>query len=176
MSKVQHFEAELGKLSSEELRQIRDWLDEILEDEIGSSSEFQTTASQGEQETHESRLSELRAEVERVCAECSGQNWDGYDALPVSAETRQAALRFATVWPVALPKPEVSAAPNGDVSFEWAAAPDRLFTVGVNSAGELAYASLWSGLRAQGTEILADTIPPVVLAHVRRIALEPAAR
>ena len=50
MNKVAQIEAELGKLSPVELRQIREWLDDILEDERGFTPEFEATIQESERE------------------------------------------------------------------------------------------------------------------------------
>ena len=50
MSKVQQLEAEMQKLSPAELQQIRDWLDDMLEDHLAFSNEFETQIRQSEDE------------------------------------------------------------------------------------------------------------------------------
>jgi hypothetical protein len=50
MSKVQQIEAEMEKLSPDELRQIRDWLDDFLEDQLAFTAEFEQQIKQSEQE------------------------------------------------------------------------------------------------------------------------------
>jgi len=50
MSKVDQVEAELGKLSQAELRQVRDWLDDIIEDDLEFTSEFESAIQQSERE------------------------------------------------------------------------------------------------------------------------------
>jgi hypothetical protein len=50
VSKVQQLESELGKLSRAELREIRDFLDEILEDELEFTPEFEAQIQQSERE------------------------------------------------------------------------------------------------------------------------------
>ncbi len=50
MSKVQQLEAELEKLSPAELQQIRDWLDDMLEDQLPFTDEFEARLKQSEQE------------------------------------------------------------------------------------------------------------------------------
>jgi archaellum component FlaC len=50
MSKVQQLEAEMEKLSPSELQQIRDWLDDILEDQLRFTDEFEAQIKQSEQE------------------------------------------------------------------------------------------------------------------------------
>jgi hypothetical protein len=50
MSKVQQMEAELQKLSPSELLQIREWLDDLLEDQLQFTAEFEAQVRQSEQE------------------------------------------------------------------------------------------------------------------------------
>jgi ElaB/YqjD/DUF883 family membrane-anchored ribosome-binding protein len=50
MSKVTEIEAELQKLSQAELRQVRDWLDEVIEDESDFTSDFESQIRQSEKE------------------------------------------------------------------------------------------------------------------------------
>jgi hypothetical protein len=50
VSKVQQIEAEMQKLSPAELQQIRDWLDDVLEDQLTFTDEFGGQVKQSEQE------------------------------------------------------------------------------------------------------------------------------
>lgn len=50
MSRVAQIEAELEKLSHAELRQVRDWLDDIIEDDLEFTPEFESAIQQSERE------------------------------------------------------------------------------------------------------------------------------
>ena len=50
MSRVEHVESELRKLSQAELRQIREWLDDVIEDELQFTPEFESSIQQSERE------------------------------------------------------------------------------------------------------------------------------
>ena len=50
MNTVQTLESELLKLSPAELRQIRDWLDDLLEDQLEFTGEFEADIRQSERE------------------------------------------------------------------------------------------------------------------------------
>jgi hypothetical protein len=50
MSKVQMIEAELQTLTQAELRQVRVWLDDILEDELEFTDEFEAKIRASEQD------------------------------------------------------------------------------------------------------------------------------
>jgi hypothetical protein len=50
VSKVEQMESELRKLSQAELRQIREWLDEVIEDELEFTPEFEKSIRQAERD------------------------------------------------------------------------------------------------------------------------------
>ena len=60
MSKVEQMEAELRKLSQAELRQIREWLDELIEDELEFTSEFERSIRQAEHDMTEGKSARVR--------------------------------------------------------------------------------------------------------------------
>jgi hypothetical protein len=50
VSKVEKVEAELQKSSPQELRQVRDWLDDFVEDRMQFTAEFESAISESERE------------------------------------------------------------------------------------------------------------------------------
>ncbi len=50
MSKVQTIEAELQKLSPVEIRQVREWLENFLEDQLHFNDEFEADIQHSERE------------------------------------------------------------------------------------------------------------------------------
>ncbi|MGI8431205.1 MAG: hypothetical protein ACR2MW_02795 [Chthoniobacterales bacterium] len=60
MSKVEQVEAELRTLSQAELRQIRGWLDDLIEDGLEFTPEFERTIEQSERDMAEGRSSRVR--------------------------------------------------------------------------------------------------------------------
>jgi hypothetical protein len=50
VSKVEQMEAELSKLSQAELCQIREWLDDLIEDELQFTPEFERAVEQAERD------------------------------------------------------------------------------------------------------------------------------
>ena len=50
MSKVAQIESELQKLSQAELRQVREWLDDQIEDDLEFTPEFESAIRQSEAE------------------------------------------------------------------------------------------------------------------------------
>jgi hypothetical protein len=53
-------EAELRKLSQTELRQIREWLDDIIEDELEFTPEFERAVQEAERDMAEGKSARIR--------------------------------------------------------------------------------------------------------------------
>lgn len=60
MSKIEQMEAELRKLSQTELRQIRAWLDDIIEDELEFTPEFESAIRESERDMAEGKSARVR--------------------------------------------------------------------------------------------------------------------
>ena len=60
MSKVEQVESELRKLSQDELRQIREWLDDIIEDELEFTPEFENSIEQSERDMAAGKAARVR--------------------------------------------------------------------------------------------------------------------
>ena len=60
MSKVEQVESELRKLSQAELRQIREWLDDIIEDETEFTPEFENAIQQAERDMANEKSARVR--------------------------------------------------------------------------------------------------------------------
>ena len=50
MSTVQEIESAIRRLSAEEMRQVRDWLENVLEDQLAFTPEFEAKIAHSEQE------------------------------------------------------------------------------------------------------------------------------
>jgi len=60
VSKVEQMESELRKLSQVELRQIREWLDNFIEDELEFTSEFENSIQQSERDMVAGKAARVR--------------------------------------------------------------------------------------------------------------------
>ena len=60
VSKVERMESELRKLSQAELRQIREWLDDIIEDELEFTPEFENAVQQAERDMADGKSARVR--------------------------------------------------------------------------------------------------------------------
>ena len=80
MSKVEQMESELRKLSQSELRQIREWLDDLIEDELEFTPEFERSIQQAERDMADGKarergdsglLREFRRRLSQSCHQLS---------------------------------------------------------------------------------------------------------
>ena len=60
VSKVEQMESELRKLSQAELRQIREWLDDFIEDELEFTPEFERSIRQAERDMADGKSARVR--------------------------------------------------------------------------------------------------------------------
>jgi len=112
---------------------------------------------------------ETRLALEEVYREASVDNWDGYGAKAVAPETYERARLFLNLIPTTAPPAEVSAEPDGEISFEWRRGPWRLFSVSVGPTSRLTYAGLFGRRRAHGTEFFVNELPEVITRNLRRL-------
>src|SRR5437867_9085858 len=63
--------------------------------------------------------------------EASTDNWDGYGGKRVTQGTFRNAVSFLRSLPTAVPGPEVSVQPDGEIAFEWSGRPGRAFSVSI---------------------------------------------
>jgi hypothetical protein len=111
----------------------------------------------------ESRLQSLIPEIENL----RGVN----DELstPVDGETVSSALQFAYCLPRFGPIPEVSADPDGEISFDWIGPSGEMFSVSVNKQKRLAYAGWFGeGSRIHGIERLAKECPKQIVRGIEK--------
>jgi len=60
VSKVEQMETELRKLSQTELRQIREWLDDVIEDDLEFTPEFEESIRRAERDMVEGKGARVR--------------------------------------------------------------------------------------------------------------------
>jgi hypothetical protein len=111
----------------------------------------------------------VRGELADTFLECSQTNWDGYNALPVDRDSFLLAKRFLLSLPLGTRMPSVSAIPDGQLTLEWYSGPRRSLTISFDPSGDLHYAALIGPSRVSGTEVFADSIPPMILDLIERV-------
>jgi hypothetical protein len=112
---------------------------------------------------------EMRNELVDVFNECAQPNWDGYGAEPVRFDTYSQANTFLGALPTTARCPTISAAPDGDIVFEWRSGNKRAASVSISRFGTLTYAAILGTERQNGVANFDGQIPDVVLQILQRI-------
>jgi hypothetical protein len=89
--------------------------------------------------------------------------------MSVAPQTAAQAIRFAVLLPKSEAIPEISADPDGEISFDWASKSGRMFSVSIDAGGRLAYAGRFGeNSKTHGIEQLSDFCPAEILRGIER--------
>lgn len=108
-------------------------------------------------------------QLNNLISECYYEGWDGYDAVAIQLHTYESALRFLRNLPSTLPSPEVSAEPDGHITFEWYLNQRRLVSISVSPEGDLYYAALIGSKKRYGSEPFFGEIPPEIVDIIHQV-------
>ena len=93
---------------------------------------------------------------------------DNYAPL-VDRDTAEMALSFAQLLPRSLPAPEISADPDGEVSFDWLGSAGKMFSVSVNKDGRISYAGRFGDKsKVHGIEQLSEVHPQEIVRGIQK--------
>jgi len=121
------------------------------------------------------RFSELQNtldELTEILKDCSQDNWDGYNAKPVSIDTYLEAndiIRNLNTSFSNFPMPEILPEPDGDIAFEWNDQWGRSFVFSIDDNKTITYAGIFGPNKAHGTEIYRGFIPRAIVDYLRRL-------
>lgn len=108
-------------------------------------------------------------ELEQVWVEAQQPGWNGYRGRPVERDTLFWAASFLHSLPKTWEAPEISADPDGDITFEWSAGPSRVFAVSIDRNGAAHYAGLFGRSRRHGVEENLDLLPQIISESLARL-------
>jgi hypothetical protein len=114
-------------------------------------------------------LNEALTSLFEIYEECSIEDWDGYGAVPVTPETFAEAKRIIDLLPSSIQMPEMVGEPTGEIGFEWRGRPGRIFVMAVSGRHRITYAGIFDGNKTNGSEHFEETLPSVVIEHLRRL-------
>jgi len=104
-----------------------------------------------------------------VYKKCSSAGWDGYGAVALTPDAYEEAKRIIDLLPSSIQMPEIVAEPTGEIGFEWRGRPGRIFVMAVNGRHRITYAGIFGGNKTHGSEHFEETLPSVVIEHLRRL-------
>jgi len=110
-------------------------------------------------------------EMQDAFLDCREENWDGYDASPVSDTTFLRAREFLSQILPRFPAPTASAAPGGSLVFEWFVSPRRRFLASIGEDERVAFAGVFGSDPIHGTTTFNRDIPPEIIQHLVRLFL-----
>lgn len=136
---------------------IRDILDEVKE-------KFRELISINQGAIEASEL------LDEVYKECSVENWDGYDAMPVSEAAYFEAKKIIELLPSMMQRPEILAEPTGEIGFEWHKGKGFTFALSVSGKNTITYAGLIGTDKIHGTAYFSgDSLPKIILENINRL-------
>ena len=110
-------------------------------------------------------------DLEKVYEECLEANWDGYGAMRIPRETYSEARKLLRMMPSSLPRPDISAEPDGEITFEWYKEKYSVFVISVGGNNLITYAGLFGkSNKIHGTEYFADELPEIIRHCIRRLS------
>lgn len=122
--------------------------------------------------------SQLISDLRLIAAECAQEDWDDYGSQPVGEAVVLRAEALIRALPESIPAPEISAEPDGQISFDWLPSRTRTFTLSVNVSNRLAYAWIDGANRGNAAEVFErGALPSRLLNELRHITADaPALR
>ena len=110
----------------------------------------------------------LRA-LDEVFFEYSMENWDGYNAKPLSQKACFEAKKFLQLMPSSLPLPQINPEADGEIELEWYKNSKCLFAISLGGNNMLTFAGIFGEInKIHGTEAFVDLIPATIVSYIKR--------
>lgn len=114
-------------------------------------------------------LDEALASLRGIYRECSREDWDGYGAAAITYDAYREAEKVLQLMPSSIHMPEITAEPTGGIGLEWYRDKSQVFVISIDGKHRIAYAGIFGTNRIHGTEHLEETLPLVIIEHLRRL-------
>lgn len=114
-------------------------------------------------------LGEALISLFAVYKECSQADWDGYGAAPITADAYDEVQKIIKLLPSSIRMPEIVAEPTGEIGLEWRRGRGQVFVMSVSGRHRINYAGLFSGNKVHGSEYFDETLPVMIIGHLRRL-------
>jgi len=100
-------------------------------------------------------------ELDDIKNDCSEENWEGMDELPITVETIEKTRNLlfkAAALPNGIPLPSLTPTSSGWIEMEWYKEKGHRFAIRLNSQGVFIYSGLFGiGKDASGNDVEKDT-------------------
>ena len=114
-------------------------------------------------------LEEAVKSLIEIYKECSKPDWDGYNALPITANAFEEAGKIINLLPTSIPMPEIMAEPGGEIGFEWRKGNRLVFVLSVGGKHEINYAGIFWSNKIHGSEYFGESLPSLIIENLRRL-------
>jgi hypothetical protein len=114
-------------------------------------------------------LDEALASLREIYRECFREDWDGYGAAAITYNAYKEAEKVIKLMPTSIHMPEITAEPTGGIGLEWYRDKSQVFVISVDGKHRIAYAGIFGTNKIHGTEHLEETLPLVIIEHLRRL-------
>jgi hypothetical protein len=105
-----------------------------------------------------------------MAEECGENDWNGYEAAPLSLAAVEQAVEFIRAWPFEDDLPDCAPEPDGSVNLEWIYTRHRRATVSLDGGQRLAFAWLDGANKGRGVAAFQNgKMPHAILDSVRGI-------
>ena len=111
---------------------------------------------------------EANQSLSRIERECSDENWDGFDAAPISVRAISNARKMLESIPPYLAVPEVSPQPDGFINFEWYVSNSFIFEISIGAKPIIFYAGNFQGNKISGREKMSSSLPAEIEINLNR--------
>ncbi len=119
-------------------------------------------------------IKKCEKEIDDICKEHFEYNWDGYNALPITIETGEAAKEFIRLIPNDIDIPEFSPDNDGEISIDWDYCVGDNFnseyfclSVSINDGKKLSYVMKDPYNRSNGIYDFKDKIPEPIIKDLK---------
>jgi len=108
--------------------------------------------------------------LDEIYEECSGANWDEYNAQPISREKYSEASKLLRMLPNSFPVPDILPEPDGGIGLEWYQDKDFSFAISITGKNIITYVGQFGkNNQIYGTETFTDSVSDVILNGLKRL-------
>ena len=108
-------------------------------------------------------------QLDGVYEDCFLPGWDGNGAKAISHDVLRNARHFLGSLPFGMELPEISAKPDGAITFEWYRSPKRTLSVSINPDGYVYYAFLMGASRRHGVDPIQGGISKDLIVLINQV-------